>query len=48
MTKQESVMKVWNKCVKKAKEKHGQPTSYGMIKGAVLKTAQKYFCAQGK
>lgn len=38
----------WTKCVKRAKKVVRQPpNTYTMIKGPVLKTAQKCYCAMG-
>ena len=38
----------WTVCVKKAKKAMRQPsTTYTMIKGPVLNTAQKCYCAMG-
>ena len=37
-------LEVWNECVAQAKKKLGI-TGYGIIKGALLKEAQKAYCA---
>lgn len=38
-------IKKWNTCVKQAKKKHAVHTTWGYVSGAVLKDAQKCYCA---
>ncbi len=37
----------WNDCVRKAKKKYGVSGKFTLIKGPVLKEAQKAYCALG-
>ena len=37
----------WNACVKKAKKKYGITDKFTLLKGPVLKEAQRAYCALG-
>ena len=40
-------IEAWKMCVRKAKKKYGVTSKFTLIKGKVLKEAQRCFCAMG-
>ena len=48
MVKETQAIKDWKKCIKRAKKNLGIPTdSFVMVKGKLLKEAQKCYCSIG-